>query len=283
MKKIKKIVKIFLLLFLILTTVLYLLFYFVTAPKSDEKVIEEYLNLGTKVNLLHQKYQTFDFRKIEVQKVTSFPTIIFVHGTIGSVLDFKKYISDSLLSARANFITYDRIGYNYKDKNPVQESIAFETEMLEFIMDTVPTEKLILVGYSYGGPIVLASQKKVRKTILIAPAVYGKVEPMPGALGLYKSKLTRWLIPSIWQEASKEKLSHPKNLEEFETKWNHNPNQIISIHGDSDWIVPYDNSKYLTTLFSKEQLELVTLPKANHDLIWSRFKEIKNLLLKELN
>ena len=65
------------------------------------------------------------------------PTIVFVHGTIGSVLDFKSYMTDSLLLAKANMIVYDRIGYNYNDKNDVQESIAFEVGMLEEITKEV--------------------------------------------------------------------------------------------------------------------------------------------------
>ena len=72
-----------------------------------------------------------------------------------------------MLFENANFITYDRIGYNYQEENEVQESIAFERDMLEDIIKDLNPQKTILVGYSYGGPIALASYKKYRKVIFI--------------------------------------------------------------------------------------------------------------------
>ena len=254
-----------------------------TAPKTDEKVRESFLEYGVLPSITHERYKTFDFRKVTVERDTCLPNIVFVHGTIGSVLDFKKYMTDSILTAKANMIIYDRVGYNYQDKNDVQESITFEVEMLEDILKNLNPKKTIVVGYSYGGPIALASKKNYKKVILLAPAVYSEVEPMPGILNIYKWKLTRWMVPPIWKQASKEKISHPEDLRKFESKWNENPNEVLSIHGDADWIVPYSNSEYLKNIFTQEQFELLTLPDANHDLIWSRFAEIKEILLKELD
>lgn len=283
MKRIKRIAKITTYIFLFLFTSLYALFYWFSSPKSDKTVLKEFQEAGVSVKLLHDQFNDFEFRKIEVVKDTTLPTIVFVHGTIGSILDFKKYIAEFTLSNRANIIAYDRVGYNYKDVNPVQESIAFEKEMLAYVAKDIPKEKLILVGYSYGGPIALAYKHKVDKIILIAPAVYSKVEPMPWMLQLYKWNFTRWLIPPIWKQASKEKLTHPSDLKKFEKKWNENPNEIVVIHGNNDRIVPYSNSLYLEKIFPKEQLKLVTLSGANHGLVWSRFDEVKNILIPFLH
>lgn len=283
MKLLKKILKITGLIFLFLLIGFYILFYMYTAPKTDEKVRESFLEYGVLPSITHERYKTFNFRKVTVERDTCLPNIVFVHGTIGSVLDFKKYMTDSILTAKANMIIYDRVGYNYQDKNDVQESITFEVEMLEDILKNLNPKKTIVVGYSYGGPIALASKKNYKKVILLAPAVYSDVEPMPGILNIYKWKLTRWMVPPIWKQASKEKISHPEDLRKFESKWNENPNEVLSIHGDADWIVPYSNSEYLKNIFTQEQFELLTFPGANHDLIWSRFAEIKEILLKELD
>lgn len=283
MKLLKKILKITGLVILFLLIGFYILFYIFTAPKSDEKVLEAFTELGITPVITKEKYKTFDFRKVSIVNDTNLPTIVFVHGTIGSVLDFKEYMTDSVLMSKANMLVYDRIGYNYEDENDVQESIAFEVEMLEDIVKELNPEKTILAGYSYGGPIALASKKKYKKVILFAPAVYSKVEPMPGMLNIYKWKLTRWMVPPIWKQASKEKMSHPEDLKNFESKWNENPNKVLSIHGDGDWIVPYSNSEYLDSIFPQDRFKLITLPDANHDLIWSRFSEIKEILLKELD
>ena len=88
----------------------------------------------------------------------------------------------------------------------------------------------------------------------------------------------------IWRlTASKEKLTHKADLENFETIWNENPSKIISIHGNEDWIVPFENSLYLKEIFSPQQFDLVTLNGGGHGLVWSHFNEIKKILLKQLN
>ena len=282
MRIFKKILKIVGILLLILVVVFYALFYYMTAPKSDAKVLAQFEELGVSPKITHEKYKDFEYRKVAIVKDTSLPTIVFIHGAIGSVLDFKAYMTDSILAMKANTIVYDRIGYSYNDKNNVQESIAFEVEILEDIIKDLNPEKTILVGYSYGGPIALASKKNYKKVILFAPAVYSKVEPMPGMLKVYQWKLTRWLVPPIWKQASKEKLSHRQDLENFENTWNENPNQVISVHGDADWIVPYANSEYLQKIFSKDQFSLVTIPEAGHGFVWSQFQQLNEVLLNEV-
>lgn len=283
MRIFKKVLKIIGIVLLVIFIALYTLFYRMTAPKSDEKVLAEFEELGVTPEITHEKFKTFDYRKVAVVKDTSLPTIVFVHGTIGSVLDFKEYMADSTMLTKANTIIYDRIGYNYDEQNEVQESIAFEVEMLEDIVKDLNPEKTILVGYSYGGPIALASKKKYKKVILFAPAVYSKVEPMPSMLKVYKWKATRWLVPPIWKQASKEKMSHREDLEKFEKTWNENPNEVVSVHGDADWIVPYSNSEYLQKLFPKEQFSIVTVLGAGHGFVWSEFSKLNPILLKEIN
>lgn len=283
MKRFKKILKIFTTIVFVLFICLYIVFIILSSPKSDEKVLSEFENSNIKPKLSHEKFKDFTYRKLTFQKDSTLPTIVFVHGTIGSCVDFEAYIKDSLLSKRANFISYDRVGYNYSDKNKVQESIAFERDLLQNITSSLDHEKTVLIGYSYGGPIVLADKTKYKKILLFAPAVYSKVEPMPWMINLYKLKITRWLIPDIWKQASKEKMSHRKDLENFETNWYSNPNEIVSIHGNDDMIVPYSNSEYLVTQFSKEQFKLITIPSAGHGLVWSEFEFIKQQILNNLD
>lgn len=282
MKLLKKILKIVGIVLFVLFLVLYYLFWSFSAPKSNEKVLGKFSG-NANPSLTYESFEGFKYRKLSIIKDTTLPTLVFVHGTIGSSTDFVKYMKDSALLSKANMISYDRIGYNYQDKNSVQESIAFERDMLKNILHDIPSHKTVLVGYSYGGPIALAIQEKVRKVILLAPAVYSKVEPMPWSLNLYKWKVTRWLVPPIWQEASKEKLSHKQDLQLFENTWKSTPNNIVSIHGTNDWIVPFENSLFLKEQFPENQFELISIPNASHGFIWSKFNAIKEHLIQQLD
>lgn len=283
MRKLKKFLKITSYVLLILLVGLYTAFYYFTLPKSDKKVLATFETSTVKPKLSYEKFKNFEYRKLTFIKDTTLPTVVFVHGAIGSCLDFSRYIKDTLLSKKANFISYDRVGYNHDDKNDVQESIVFEADVLEDITKNLPKEKTIIVGYSYGGPIALAVKNKYKKIVLFAPAVYSKVEPMPWILTLYKWKITRWLVPDIWKQAAKEKMTHREDLQNFEKNWHKNSNKIVSIHGDEDAIVPYENSEYLETQFPKEQFELITIKEAGHGLIWTNFDFIKQQLLNQLD
>lgn len=281
MRLFKKILKITFSVILLIFIGLYIVFYQFTKPKSDETVLYELTTDLVKPILTKERFKNFEYRKVTIQKDTSLPTLIFVHGTIGSAIDFKSYLTDSLLLEKANMIAYDRIGYNYEDEHNVQESIAFETAMLDSIIGN--RTNVILVGYSYGGPIALATKKKVNHIVLLAPAVYSKVEPMPSMLNVYKWKLTRWLVPPVWKQASREKISHKEDLKKFEDTWNQTKNKVLSIHGDIDWIVPYENSLFLEKQFPKDQFTLMTIKNVSHELVWSKDALIKQELLKLLN
>ncbi|MFK5957798.1 MAG: alpha/beta hydrolase [Lutibacter sp.] len=280
-----KIIKIIGIIFLLLLTILIVLFYRFSTPKSDADIQKEFTKRNHIVFISKKKFQNFEYRVVTTQKEidTTLPTLVFIHGSIGSALDFKYYLLDEEINKKANLIAYDRIGYGEKNAGNVQESIAFETEMLEDLIANLNKQNTILVGYSYGGSIALASKKDYKKIVLLAPAVYSKVEPMPWFLNLYKWKATRWMLPKIWKSASKEKLSHKLDILKFENSWAMNPSKVISIHGNDDWIVPYENSLYLERKFLPEQFDLVTLNNAGHGLVWSHFNDIKSILLQQLN
>ncbi|MBA6156565.1 alpha/beta fold hydrolase [Tenacibaculum sp. S7007] len=278
----KKILKFTSILLLVALVVIYYLFSSFTAPKSNKVVLEKF-SQTIKPIITQENFKGFKYRKLTIKRDTTLPTLVFIHGTIGSSTDFVEYMKDSTLLSKVNMISYDRIGYNFEDKNSVQESIAFERNMLNDIIKDLNPNKTIILGYSYGGPIALAVKQKLNKIILLAPALYSKVEPMPWALNLYKSSLTRWLIPDIWKEASKEKLSHRRDLKNFEDNWKSSPNKIISIHGTNDWIVPFKNSTFLQNQLPKNQFDLIPIKDAGHGLVWSNFNEIKQELLKQLD
>jgi pimeloyl-ACP methyl ester carboxylesterase len=284
-KRIKQILKILGILLLAVISFILIQFYRFSIPKTDVAIFKEFKKNKVSVFIEKKEFKSFDYRVLTTQKVidTVKPTIVFIHGSIGSALDFKKYMLDSVLQKKANLISYDRIGYGKYQTGEVQESIAFEKEMLEDLTKNLNPKNTILVGYSYGGPIALASKKEYKKIVLLAPAIYSIAEKMPWLINFYKWKITRWLLPKTWQAASKEKLTHKKDLQNFEVTWNENPSNIICIQGNDDWIVPYKNSLLLQKQIATDNFKLVTLKNAGHGLVWTNFKDIKRILLQQIN
>lgn len=286
MKKsgLKKVFKIIGFLLFIGVIVLIALFLHLIKPKTDEQIITKFRGEAFRPFIHYIDYKNYKVRVIKMQEIldTILPTLVFVHGSPGSSLDFKKYLVDADLNARANIITYDRIGYDFYNAGEVLNSIDEEVLVLHQILQDLEEENIILVGYSYGGTIVMASPKKVKNKIVLAAAVQGELEPMFWALNLYKWNFTRPLIPKTMQAAAREKLKHITELPTYENRWNLSQANVISIHGTSDRIVPFQNSLFLATKIDKEKFRLIPIDKGNHALIWTNFDFIKNEILKTL-
>ena len=282
MKLIKKILKILATIFIVMLIAVYMLFVNFSSPKSDDEIREVFNDVEVELFVSMNTFGDFKYRTVSLQKTidTTKTTLVFVHGAIGSAIDFKNYMTDSLMRSKFNMVSYDRVGYNYNDETLAQISLKFEVDLFKHFIKNLNPKKTILVGYSYGGPIVLAVKEKYKHVVLLAPAAYSKVEPMPFMLNFYKWKLTRWLVPHVWKSASLEKMTHKTELQKYEQNWKTNPSGILSIHGDSDGIAPYENSLFLQNQFPKNQFELKTINDAGHSLVWSNFEFIKKEFLK---
>lgn len=284
MKKFKKIVKIFFIVIGVLILGLLSAAHILLKPASNEKVIKELSKGIATPYIFTNSYKDFNYRVIAMQKEldTTLPVLVFVHGSPGSSLDYKRYFNDSVLNDKANLITYDRIGYGQKNLGKIQGTLAFEIEILHDLIKDIPINKIILAGYSYGGSVILASDKNYKYKISLASAVVGEYEPMFGILNLYKWPLTKPLIPPMLRAAAKEKYAHLTDLPLYRDKWNSSPSKVVNIHGDKDFIVPYKNSKFLEHIIDANKFTMVTIKDGGHDLIWTNFELIKSEILKTL-
>ena len=285
MKKAKKFFKITILILLGLFVALLIAVHVLLKPASDEKVVTELSKGIGQPHISKNSYKGFEYRTIAMQKEldSTLPVLVFVHGSPGSSLDYKRYFNDTLLNKNFNLLTYDRIGYGESNLGKVQGSIAFELEVLHDLIKDIPVENIVLAGYSYGGPVILASEKNYKFKVSMASAVVGEFEPMFGILNFYKWKLTRPLIPSMLKAAAKEKFAHLTDLPAYKNKWNVSPSKVVNIHGDKDFIVPYKNSMFLQGIIDADKFKMVTIKDGGHELIWSHFDLIKSEILKTLH
>lgn len=250
--------------------------------RSDKEIINILEKDSSQVFIKHLIFKNKDIRVLEMQKKldTSLPILVFVHGSPGSALNFKKYFTNVEIKRKYNIISYDRIGYSDVATGEILGSVYDEVEVLDEVLKNFNPENIVLVGYSYGGTIVMASSKNYKRKIILAAAVKGDLEPMFWVLNFYKWKLTRPLVPKVFQAASQEKLQHVVELDEFENKWGISEASVISIHGKKDRIVPFENSLFLKDILDKSKFTLLSVEKGNHSLPWTNFDLIKTEILK---
>jgi len=269
---------------LVVIGVLTFLVYSFTSPSSDAEILEKFEDEAIKPEVSHVEFKGYQVRMVSMQKSIDslLPTLFFVHGSPGSSMDFQRYLKDSTLNSMANLMSYDRVGYGPQYTGEVLNSLEVELDLLHQLLEGLDISKVILVGYSYGGTIIMASDLAYKKKIALAAAVRGDLEPMFWAMNLYSWKLTRPLIPKVFRGASIEKFRHVKELGTYRNSWGLSPSQVLSIHGKEDFIVPFENSVFLQEILGKTKFSLIPIEEGGHSLIWTNFDLIKIELIKSL-
>ena len=255
-----------------------------TSPSSEADILEKFEGNPKQPMISYELFNKREVRIVGMQKDvdTLLPTLFFVHGSPGSAMDFQRYMMDSTLNSLANIISYDRIGYGPERTGEVLASLQEEVDLLHELLNGIDVSKVVMVGYSYGGTVVMASDLNYKKKIALAASVRGDLEPMFWAMNLYSWKFTRPMIPKVFRGASIEKFRHVSELSEYEKRWNVSKSSVLSIHGKEDFIVPFENSIYLQELLGKSKFSLIPLEKGNHSLIWSNFDMIKSALVNSI-
>lgn len=250
-------------------------------PKSDEKIIKDFKSLNSDVYLSYLSFNDCQIRIFQMSKELDSlkSTLLFIHGSPGSALDFKKYLVDKELKEKYNLITYYRPGYGFSQDQDVLNDLKKEIYLIESLMELKGLKKVNLVGYSYGGTIAAAFDGGVEKKVLLAPALKGELEPMFWMLDFYRWKPTRKLIPVVFKHAAEEKFGHVNELPLYEDRWGSGDSLFLLIHGDDDDIVPYQNSIFLKEKLGDQQVSLYTINGAGHALVWTHFKLIKQEII----
>lgn len=285
MHKLAKVFRIVLSTFIILFLSGLVFLHFFFAPPSDDKLAKTLSRDYTTVKLYTNSYNNRNYRVVELQKNrdSTLPTVVFVHGSPGGILDFKGYLTNNVLNEKANLVAYERIGYGKENPGRILGKIADKTAVLKQVMGNTDPDKVILVGYSYGGPIVLAAHGGFKAKVAIAPAVKAEYEPMFWALKLFDWPLTRWMAPKPLQGAAKEKYAHLKDLPKYEQNYTKSDAPVTVVHGTADFIVPFENSKFLQEQFADRPFELIALEGVGHGLIWTQEDIILQTIINQLD
>lgn len=257
-------------------------FHIFSKPKSSKKILG---TVGSDYIVTHKEFKGLKYRYLApLDFDKNKPTLLFIHGAIGSLLDFKSLITDFEMKEKYNMISFDRPNYgDIYDKNYIHK-ISFESEIVLDLLNEYDSDvENILVGYSYGGPIAGLAQfdERISKTVLVAPAVDPESEVVPFLISFYKNKYTRFLVPGVWQEASKEKLKHVDDLKELKKIWELIDKPIIHIQGVDDSLVPYvGTSKFLQKNIKEEFYLHIPVSGKGHGFVFSEKEVFTDYFLK---
>ncbi len=213
------------------------------------------------------------------------PTIVFIHGTPGSWDAFETYLEDSLLLQKFRLISIDRPGFGNSDYgkplNLAEQSVII-SPLFDYIKNGRP---VYLVGHSLGGPMVvkLAADNpgKIAALVLLAgsndPA---QEKPEKWRPVLYKTPLT-YFVPGAMRPSNEELWYLKKDLVYLKADFPKITCPVYIVHGLKDDMVPPANIDYdKKMLVNASHIEELIFPDANHFIPWTRYKQIRDLLLK---
>jgi len=260
-------------------------FYHRSSIVSDDVILDTINSEHHLFDLYHDDYLGVKYRYVVSKEFdNSKPTILLIHGAIGSITTFEKY-TKGIHSDTANIVILDRPNYGNDYNSDYVHTIDFEAHLVNDLMNVYRSEvNNIILGYSYGGPIGLLAHilEPYDTTLLVSPAIDPDNEFVPGLIAFYKNKYTRFLVPPVWKEASKEKLGHVNDLLQYVDIWNKATNKVIHIHGDTDAIVPYANLDFLKSKINKDVYIPVTLQGVGHNGLWRASETIISILQEEI-
>lgn len=216
------------------------------------------------------------------------PTLVFVHGTPGSWNAFIQYMQDTDLLKKFRIMSVDRPGFGYSDFGKVV-NLAAQSKILNGWIKQIDNGKPVyLVGHSLGGPLVMKMAADDRKLYAGLVVISGSIDPdeekpEKWRVLLYKTPLN-YFLPGAFRPSNKELWYLKQDLRDLKKEISRITVPVYFIHGDNDTWVPPGNVEFGKKMLSNSsQIGELIVPKGNHFIPWTHFKEIKNVLLEVNN
>ncbi len=210
--------------------------------------------------------------------------LLFVHGSPGSWEGWASFLLNKELQKNFYIIAVDRLGYGRSEKGQSEGSLEKQAQaVLSTLPDTSP--KAILIGHSYGGPVVaraaMMAPEKISKVIFVASSVSPDLEETKW----FQYPASWWpikhLIPTDLRVCNEEIMALKMELINQMSFWPKINSRIAIIHGIDDQLVPLANVDFLIRHLSKESIVFLDkIPHQGHFIPWDRPDSILSAIFK---
>ena len=215
------------------------------------------------------------------------PKIIFVHGSPGNWGAFIEQLNRPVLPTQANIISVDRLGYGDSARGGVEKSLELQARAVMKVLDSDdPNQPVILVGHSYGGPVVvkMATFKDPRiKSVLV---LAGAVDPSLEKTSWYQYPadwwIFRWMLPTDLITCNREIMALKPELEVMSKQWDQITARMTVVQGLKDELVDPKNADFIEEKAKALHPKIIRLELENHFLQAYQNDLIERILLDEL-
>ncbi len=216
----------------------------------------------------------------------SLPTIFFVHGSPGSAENFQVYLADTSLAKQAQLVAIDRPGFGFSDYGTVERSVEEQAALLAEALKAATQKPAILVGHSYGGPVIarmaMDYPELVKSLVIIAGSISPELEPREWWRPVVDFPLVRWILPASLRVSNQEIHALYDELERMMPLWKTIQCPVIVFQGESDSLVPAGNADFAALMVPDSLVTIKMVELGDHFIVWSRKNEVVKILETQL-
>jgi pimeloyl-ACP methyl ester carboxylesterase len=210
--------------------------------------------------------------------------IVFVHGTPANAADF--YAQFEKPFPGADLTAVNRPGFGGSKPALEKPSLAVQARALDAVLETLTNHPVILVGHSYGAPVVLWTalefSNRVAGVLLIGGAIDPSQEHPYWVQGLGDWPVLSWLVPPSIKHSNRELLTLKEDLLELQQRIPALSVPVVMLHGRRDPLVPVANVDYLRRELNKagktNLFDALVFPDYNHFIPWDHPEAVARAL-----
>jgi pimeloyl-ACP methyl ester carboxylesterase len=197
--------------------------------------------------------------------------VIFVHGTPGDAAGWANLLRQA--PPGFEFVAVDRPGFGQTLPAAALPTLQAQAAALAPLLR--PGGRAILVGHSYGGPVIAEAAAEHPDRVAGLVIVAGALDPAQEKV-LAVQRMGEWwgirsLIPRSLRNANRELLPLKAELLRLAPRLRLVRAPVIIIHGTEDTNVPFANVAFMRAHFVRARpLRTIVLPGADHFLPWTQ-------------
>lgn len=195
--------------------------------------------------------------------------VIFIHGSPGLAEEWITFLNDVPLGQF--YLAPDRPGYGDSGEAPVTD-LQMQADALQPLLGMQAQTPVVLVGYSYGGPVALRlaadHPDRVAGLLLIGAAADPGLEEIHPLQEIAALEFFEALLPSELASSNAELLELRGGLEALAADLTTLHLPVIMVQGTSDTLVPASNVDYLLAHLPADP-SAILIDGADHFLPWS--------------
>lgn len=227
-----------------------------------------------------------DGRQIHYVEVDAGPArVLLIHGSPGSWQGWAPLMREPRLRERASLLAPDRPGWGQSGYGQMLPDLADQSRLLAPLLDA-PGQRTLLVAHSYGAAVALRlaldRPQQVSGLVLVAPTLSPELERPSWYDHLARVPPFRWLLPKRLRLSYVELRPLPAELRAMRAQWASLTVPVEVVQGDEDSQVDPRTADFAEQVFTPQQLRVMRVPGAGHDVPWQQPRLIADTVVATL-